>query len=47
MQYPFELSLYGHDLIQNKNKGKDDIDHNIFVDKDILEISDGDNKKYE
>ena len=39
----FELSLRDHELILHKKKRREDIEHKIIVDEEILEICD-DNK---
>ena len=42
-QDPFELSLSDHESILDERKRRNDIEHQIILDKGLLEISDDKN----
>ena len=45
-KYPFDLSLYDHELIFDEKIRGRYIDHKIIVDEEILEIIDDENHCY-
>ena len=46
-QDPFELLLSDHESILDERKRRNDIEHQIILDKGLLEISDDKNSSYQ
>ena len=47
LQDPFYMLLHNDELLLNKKKLSDDIEHKVLVDEDKLKISVDENRNYE